>query len=155
MIFNFRGNPKGLNGRFNLRHKDLKVAILDKNNNEKKGFLSAIANLVVKSNSGKLPQDVMVEDVERDPTKSFFNLFWRGIEQGLKKTLIGINIDKTKKTVQKTVAGVKEMKQSVKEIGQEIKRSRPEKKEQPKPAEEKKKGFLKGVFKKKEKPEAE
>jgi hypothetical protein len=155
MIFNFRGNPKGLNGRFNLRHKDLKVAILDKNNNEKKGFLSAIANLVVKSNSGKLPQDVMVEDVERDPTKSFFNLFWRGIEQGLKKTLIGINIDKTKKTVQKTVAGVKDMKQSVKEIGQEIKRSRPEKKEQPKPAEEKKKGFLKGVFKKKEKPEAE
>ncbi|MDR6405141.1 MULTISPECIES: hypothetical protein [Chryseobacterium] len=155
MIFNFRGNPKGLNGRFNLRHKDLKVAILDKNNNEKKGFLSAIANLVVKSNSGKLPQDVMIEDVERDPTKSFFNLFWRGIEQGLKKTLIGINIDKTKKTVQKTVAGVKDMKQSVKEIGQEIKRSRPEKKEQPKPAEEKKKGFLKGVFKKKEKPEAE
>jgi hypothetical protein len=155
MIFNFRGNPKGLNGRFNLRHKDLKVAILDKNNNEKKGFLTAIANLVVKSNSGKLPGDVMIEEVERDPTKSFFNLFWKGIEQGLKKTLIGINIDKTKKTVQKTVAGVKDMKESVKEIGQEIKGSNPVKKEPSVPKEEKKKGFLKGVFKKKEKPETE
>ncbi|SIQ09336.1 hypothetical protein SAMN05880574_105107 [Chryseobacterium sp. RU37D] len=97
MIFNFRGNPKGLNGRFNLRHKDLKVAILDKKNQEKKGFLTAIANLVVKSDSGKLPQDVMIEDVERDPAKSFFNMFWKGIEQGLKKTLIGINIDKAPK----------------------------------------------------------
>jgi hypothetical protein len=38
-----------------------------------------------KTDSGKLPEDVQVEDVERDPTKSFFNLFWKGIEQGLKK----------------------------------------------------------------------
>ncbi|WP_415324573.1 hypothetical protein [Chryseobacterium sp. MMS23-Vi53] len=160
MIFNFNGNPKGLNGRFNLRHKDLKVAILDKNNNEKKGFLTAVANLLVKSNSGSLPSDVMVEDVERDPTKSFFNLFWKGIEQGLKKTLIGINVDKAKKTVENTKAkvqnvknDVKGMKQSVKEIGQEFKSSKTQK-EETKPAEEKeKKGFLKGVFKKKEKPE--
>jgi hypothetical protein len=38
MLFNFRGNPKGLNGSFNLKHKDLKIAVLDKNNREKKGF---------------------------------------------------------------------------------------------------------------------
>lgn len=92
MIFNFKGDPKGLNGSFNLRHKDLKVAILDKENREKKGLLSAVANLFVKSDSGKLPEDVKVEDLERDPTKSFFNLFWKGIEQGLKKTLIGVDI---------------------------------------------------------------
>ncbi|SDQ46727.1 hypothetical protein SAMN05421664_1712 [Chryseobacterium soldanellicola] len=155
MLFNFRGNPAGLNGRFNLRHKDLKVAILDKNNQTKKGVLTAIANLLVKSDSGKLPQDVIVEDVQRDPTKSFFNLFWKGIEQGLKKTLIGINIDKTKKTVQNTVSAVKEVKQSVKELKNEIKS--PEKNTAPKPAQEnkEKKGFLKNVFKKKEKPETE
>lgn len=92
MLFNFKGDPKGLNGSFNLKHKDLKVAILDKENREKKGLLSAVANLFVKSDSGKLPEDVKVEDVERDPTKSFFNLFWKGIEQGLKKTLIGADI---------------------------------------------------------------
>jgi hypothetical protein len=154
MLFNFKGNPKGLGGSFNLKHKDLKVAILDKNNQEKKGFLTAVANLLVKSDSGKLPEDVSVEDVERDPTKSFFNLFWKGIEQGLKKTLIGINIDKAKKSVENAKTTVKEvkkdvkgMKQSVKEIKQEIKKNSNEK-----PKEEKeKKGFLKGIFNKKEK----
>ncbi len=159
MLFNFRGNPKGLSGKFNLKHKDLKVTILDKDNNEKKGFLTAVANLLVKSDSGKLPEDVDVEDVERDPTKSFFNLFWKGIEQGLKKTLIGINIDNAKKTAAKaasTVKSVKEdvkvMKASAKEIGQAMKKN-PESK---KPKEDtEKKGFLKGVFKKKEKPETE
>lgn len=152
MLFDFKGNPAGLHGTFNLKHKGLKVAILDKNNKEKKGFLTAVANLVVKSDSGKLPENVTVENVERDPTKSFFNLFWRGIEDGLKKTLIGINIDKTKKTVEKTVSAVKEVKQSVKELKKEIKGSET-KKEEPQPEEVKKeKGFLKNVFKKKEKP---
>ncbi|WP_027378738.1 hypothetical protein [Chryseobacterium daeguense] len=162
MLFNFNGNPKGLRGRFNLRHKDLKVSILDKNNEEKKGFLSAVANLLVKSNSGRLPQDVIIEDVERDPTKSFFNLFWKGIEQGLKKTLIGINIDKAKKTVNNTISTVKDvkksvsgMKESVKEIGREIRKSPDHKETKPAGQEKEKKGFLKGVFRKKEKPEAE
>lgn len=128
MLFNFRGNPAGLRGSFNLRHKDLKVTVLDKNNHEKKGVLTAIVNLVVKSNSGKLPETVEIEDVKRDPTKSFFNLFWRGIEQGLKKTLIGINADKTEKKVKNTVSAVKDMKKSVKEISDEIKKKPKEKK---------------------------
>jgi hypothetical protein len=160
MLFNFRGNPKGLDGKFNLKHKDLKVTILDKENKDKKGFLTAVANLLVKSDSGKLPEDVDVEDVERDPTKSFFNLFWKGIEQGLKKTLIGINIDKAKKTVDKTAAAVKnvkqdvkEMKASAKEVGQAIKKN-PET-EKVKENDKEKKGFLKGVFRKKEKSETE
>lgn len=156
MLFNFRGNPKGLNGTFNLKHKDLKIAVLNKDNQQKKGVLTAIANLVVRSDSGNLPESVEVKDVERDPTKSFFNLFWKGIEQGLKKTLIGINVDKTEKKVKNAVSSVKEMKKSVKELKQEIKGSGT-KKEEPKPTEEKKekKGFLKNVFKKKEKPETE
>ncbi len=144
MLFNFRGNPKGLNGSFNLKHKDLKVAILDKENREKKGFLTAIANLLVKSDSGKLPEDVEVEDVERDPTKSFFNLFWKGIEQGLKKTLIGINIDTSKKG--------KDTKPFGKEA--ESKNDQEQKKEtavQQTAQQDEKKGFLKGIFKKKQK----
>ncbi len=157
MLFNFSGNPKGLNGKFNLKHKDLKVTILDKDNREKKGFLTAVANLLVKTDSGKLPEDVDVEDVERDPTKSFFNLFWKGIEQGLKKTLIGINIDKAKKTADKAAStvkqDVKEVKESAQEIGQAMKKN-PET-EKPKEKDPEKKGFLKGVFKKKEKSETE
>ena len=125
--------------------------MLDKNNREKKGFLTAVANLLVKTDSGKLPEDVQVEDVERDPTKSFFNLFWKGIEQGLKKTLIGINIDGAKKTVKNVKEDVKGMKQSVKELGQEIKNKPDQNKEEQPKKETEKKGFLKGIFKKKEK----
>lgn len=156
MLFDFKGNPSGLHGMFTLKHKDLKVTILDKNNNEKKGVLTAIANLVVRSNSGNLPEAVEVSGVERDPTKSFFNLFWKGVEQGLKKTLIGKNIDKTEKKVKNAVSSVKEMKKSVKELKEEIK-AKDVKKEEPKPQEDvkEKKGFLKNIFKKKEKPETE
>ncbi len=154
MLFNFKGNPKGINGTFNLKHKDLKIAILDKKNHEKKGVLTAVANLFIKSDSGKFPEEVTVENVERDPTKSFFNLFWRGIEDGLKKTLIGRNVDKTETTVKKAVSAVKDMKSSVNELKQEVKNAKDQKQHedaQPK----KKKGFLKNVFKKKETPETE
>jgi len=154
MLFSFKGNPAGLHGTFNMKHKDLKIAVLNKHNHEKKGVLTAVANLFLRTDSGSLPEAVSVEDVERDPTKSFFNLFWKGIEQGLKKTLIGKNVDKTEKTVKNAVSSVKEMKQSVKEIKQEINK---DKKDPPKPQEEKKekKGFLRNIFKKKENPETE
>ena len=51
--------------------------------------------MVVKSNSGRFPESVVVDNVKRDSTKSFFNLFWQGIQEGLKKTLIGKNVEKT------------------------------------------------------------
>lgn len=148
MVFNFKGNPAGLHGTFNLKHKDLKIAVLNKNNHEKKGFLTAVANVFLKSNSGNYPESVTVENVERDPTKSFFNLFWKGIEQGLKKTLIGKNVEKTEQKVKNAVSSVKEMKQSVKDIKEEMK----QKKNTPRPQEEKK-GFLQGIFKKKDNTE--
>ncbi|WEK68725.1 MAG: hypothetical protein P0Y62_12800 [Candidatus Chryseobacterium colombiense] len=154
MVFNFKGNPKGIHGTFNLKHKDLKIAILDKKNREKKGVLTAVANLFIKTDSGKFPEEVVVENVERDPTKSFFNLFWRGIEDGLKKTLIGKNVGKTETKVKKAVSAVKDMKSSVNELKQEVKNTKDQKQQddtQPK----KKKGFLKNVFKKKETPETE
>ncbi len=153
MLFNFKGNPKGLSGTFNLKHKDLKIAILDKKNHEKKGVLSAVANLFIKSDSGKFPEEVAVENVERDSTKSFFNLFWKGIEDGLKKTLIGVNVDKTETKVKKAVSAIKDMKSSVNELKQEVQNKKEEKQQENTPPKEKKKGFLKNVFKKKETPE--
>lgn len=160
MLFNFKGNPKGIGGTFNLKHKDLKISILDKNSKEKKGVLSAVANIFIKSDSGKFPESVVVEDVKRDPTKSFFNLFWKGIEDGLKKTLIGINVDKAEKTVEKTKNTVKDVKKTVKDVKTSVKEVEKEiakdvkpdhKKQAEKPRE--KKGIFKRVFNKKENPE--
>ncbi len=135
MLFNFKGNPKGIGGTFNMKHKDLKVSILDKKSKEKKGVLSAVANIFIKTDSGKFPEFVVVEDVERDPTKSFFNLFWKGIEDGLKKTLIGIDIGKTKKTVEDAKATVKDVRSSVKDVKNNISKaiSNPEKENEKKP----------------------
>lgn len=168
MLFNFKGDPKGIGGTFNIKHKDLKISILDKKSKQKKGFLSAVANVFIKTDSDKLPESVMVEGVERDPTKSFFNMFWRGVEDGLKKTLIGINIDKTKKTVEGAVNTVKNVKSGVKEVKSSVKQAKEDiskelsspktntpkdekKSEEPK----EKKGLFKKIFKKKETPETE
>lgn len=161
MVFDFKGNPKGIGGAFNLKHKDLKISILDKKSKEKKGFLSAVANVFIKTDSDKLPESVIVEGVERDPTKSFFNMFWKGVEDGLKKTLIGINIDKTKKTVEGAVKTVKDVKTSVKQAKEDISKElnspktnkSPEEKQTEEPKE--KKGIFKKIFKKKENPKTE
>ncbi|MNU12804.1 hypothetical protein D3C71_08350 [compost metagenome] len=168
MLFNFKGNPKGIGGTFNIKHKDLKISILDKNSKEKKGVLSAVANIFIKTDSGKFPESVVVEGVERDPTKSFFNMFWKGVEDGLKKTLIGINIDKTKKTVEGAVNTVKDVKSSVKDVKKSVKQAKEDiskemaspktnmPKEEKKPETPKeKKGLFKKIFKKKENPETE
>jgi hypothetical protein len=161
MLFNFKGNPNGIGGTFNIKHKDLKVSILDKDSKQKKGVLSAVVNIFVKSDSGKFPESVEVKDVERDPTKSFFNLFWKGIEDGLKKTLIGINVDKAKKTVEKTKESVKEVKSTVKDVKQSVKKAEKDiskvvstpKNEAEKSKE--KKGIFRKVFNKKEKTETQ
>ncbi|GGG45742.1 hypothetical protein [Epilithonimonas arachidiradicis] len=90
--FDFKGNNDIMNGKFRITHKDLKVTILDKNTKEKKKFLSAVANLVVKKDSKKFPESVDIY-VERNKQRSFFNFYWKGIEDGLKKSLLVIKID--------------------------------------------------------------
>ena len=112
--FNYSGNNTHIFGDMNMTHKDLKVSILDKETKQKKKFLSALVNLFVKSNSKKFPESVEV-DVRRDNTKSFFNLFWRGIEEGLKKTLISKKIEQKEEKIKKTVEKVKEIKKKVDE----------------------------------------
>ena len=142
--FNFHGNKNGLDGSFNMKHKDLKVSIL-KSGGEKNKILSAVANVFVKSNSGIYPESVVVDDVSRDATKSFFNLFWRGIEEGLKKTLIGKNVEKTEESLKKTVKEVKTKSEKAKEKVQTVKAVVKEKVLE-KPAEKKKENFFKRNF---------
>lgn len=90
--FDFKGNNDIMNGTFRIKNKDLKVNILDKNTKEKKKLLSAVVNLAVKSNSKQFPESVDIH-IERNKQRSFFNEFWKGIEDGLKKTLLIIKID--------------------------------------------------------------
>lgn len=89
--YDFKGNNDVMNGKFRITHKDLKVSLLDKDTKKKKKFLSGVANLLVKKDSQKFPDSVAIY-VERNKERSFFNFYWKGIEDGLKKTLLIIKI---------------------------------------------------------------
>lgn len=124
LIFDFKGSKHGIDGTLKMAHQNLKISIL-KQDGDKDKILSAIANVFVRTNSGNYPEFVTVENVERDKTKSFFNMFWRGIELGLKKTLIGKNAPKTeqsiKNTVENTKSALEQNKVELKETKAEVK----------------------------------
>ena len=107
-----------------MKHQNLKVFIL-KPTGEINKILSSVANIFIRTNSGKYPESVSVEKVQRDKTKSFFNLFWKGIEQGLKKTLIGKNVEETEKKVKNTVvttkATIEKNKKEIRKTKREVK----------------------------------
>lgn len=150
LIFDFKGNYNGLGGSLIMKHENLKVSVLKETGEENK-LLSAVANIFVRTDSGNYPESVEVEEVERDKTKSFFNLLWRGIEQGLKKTLIGKSAPKTEETIRKTVDNTKtaleENRKDLKETKVEVKQKVEAVKE--KVQETKQKGIFRKIFKKK------
>ena len=154
LIFNFNGTQHGINGTLKMVHQNLKIAIL-KQTGEKDKILSAVANIFVKTDSGNYPESVIVEEVQRDKTKSFFNLFWKGIEQGLKKTLIGKNAPKTEQSIKNTVENTKsaleqnkvELQQTKSEVKEKVKTVKG--KIQEKKEVVKEKGIFRNLFKKK------
>lgn len=86
--FNFSGNDDFMKGDFALKYHDMKVTFYRKNKPEKKNKLkSFIANLLIKNDSDNQNKTTAVE-VKRIPEKSFYNLLWRSIAEGLKKILI-------------------------------------------------------------------
>ncbi|MBP3839562.1 MAG: hypothetical protein J6D35_01190, partial [Chryseobacterium sp.] len=106
------------------------------------------ANIFVKTDSGKYPDSVPVDNIVRDPSKSFFNLFWKGIEEGLKKTLIGKNVENTEKKVKTTVENTKS---SLEQNRTEMKETKEEVKEKVQQTKEniKAKGVFRKIFRKK------
>lgn len=124
--FNLHGDKKTIAGTMAMNHTHVKIDLLKKDG-EKAKFLSSAANLLVKSNTGNQEKSATITGVQRDPTKSFFNLFWKGIEDGLKKILIGEKtlkeiasaketVNDVKKTTQEIKTGVHKMKRDLREI---------------------------------------
>lgn len=145
LTFDYNGNHSLLNGNMQMVHENLKVAILKKEGDKDK-LLSAAANLFIKTNSGEYPASVSVDNVERDHTKSFFNFFWQGLQEGLKKTLIGSGVEKKEETAKaaisttkQTIDNIKEKVQTVKEKELEVNEKKPQRKK------------TRGIFKRKEK----
>ncbi len=88
VYFNINGNDVDSKGDFALKYHDLKVSLYKKKDPKKKNKLkSAVANLLIKNDSDDKTKNVEVS-IKRTPEKSFYNFFWRNIEEGLKKVLI-------------------------------------------------------------------
>lgn len=90
--FSFKGDNYGAGGDMVMKYSNLKVDVLkrDKDSKEikKKGLTSLLANFIVKNDNPRNGDLRKVEPhYDRDSRKSFFNLVWKTIFIGMKKTL--------------------------------------------------------------------
>ena len=90
--FNFTGNDTTAGGNFVMKYNDLKIDVLkrDKDSKEikKRGLTSLAANIIVKNDNprnGDLRK--VTAHYNRDIHKSFFNLVWKTIFEGMKSTV--------------------------------------------------------------------
>ena len=87
--FKLTGNDYKATGNITFLYNDLKVELLkmDSSAMKKKNFMSILTNVFIKDAN---PKNGVVRsseiDYQRDITKSFFNLLWKSIFSGIKKT---------------------------------------------------------------------
>src|SRR5690606_41726254 len=88
LYFNFSGNRYTANGNFKMEYDDLKIKVIKYDNKKSVNKLvTFVANLFVISENEARENDVEVEKVERDTTKSFWKNICNFIMQGLKITM--------------------------------------------------------------------
>lgn len=86
--FDFTGNDQMSAGKFKVEYDDLKFTIYKKDDRKKKNkLLTFVAKIFVKKDTKDKLKEAEIE-VGRIPEKSFYNLFWRSIAEGLKKILV-------------------------------------------------------------------
>ena len=90
LTFNLTGDNYSAKGSETLLYEDLKIEVLklDSGDTKKKGFQTLLANALMK-NSNPTNGVTKTEEInyQRDITKSFFNLVWKSIFSGAKKTV--------------------------------------------------------------------
>ena len=91
--FRLEGSEAGARGTFTMRYHDLDVDLLEKEDDGalgKKHVTTLLADkFLLRSANPKPRQDVRnaQPEVERDPTKSFFNVVWKSIFTGVLQTV--------------------------------------------------------------------
>lgn len=84
--YNFYGNRNVAKGDMQMAYRNFKVNILKDGEDERKSFLSGLANLIIKNDL--INDDVEQENISvtRDKTKSFWNFLWLCIREGALST---------------------------------------------------------------------
>ena len=95
--FSFTGNDYNMNGNVKLLYDDLKIAVLQKDEEtkklEKRKLISFVANIIVKNSNPARRKDeprVIQVNNQRDTNRSIFHLAWKSLFKGIKETA-GIN----------------------------------------------------------------
>jgi hypothetical protein len=85
------GNAVQASGQMKMKYKNLKFKILRKDRLRINRLLSAIGNIFTNdgSDTDAFGYRYGTIDVERDPTKSFFNYVWISTQDGLLSTIVG------------------------------------------------------------------
>lgn len=97
--FDIKGNVNGASGTLVMKYKDLKIAVMKKDDEDhlkKSGIISFLANALLVKNAnpdGDEPLRVAHPSYQRPHDASFFNLMWKTVFEGL-KTSVGITKDK-------------------------------------------------------------
>lgn len=89
--FSIDGTDKNAVGDILFLYHDLKMELLKMDDEEelkKKGFLSFLANTLIKNENTSSTNKKQV-NYEREMTQSFFNLVWKTVFEGAKKTATG------------------------------------------------------------------
>lgn len=99
--FTIQGSDQGANGKIRFSYQDLKIDLLkekESGNTTKRPLLSLLANQLLIRTHNRLDDrkahEFLVRE-DRDPTKSFFNLIWKTLFEGLKSSA-GIRSKDTK-----------------------------------------------------------
>ncbi len=100
LTFNFNYTDRVSKGLMQVDYEDLHVIILNKNKESTNSIKTLIVNVFVK---GKIDQSQTkvqrsaVIDIERDRTKSIFNVWSKSVLDGLKRSMLGGFVRKDKK----------------------------------------------------------
>ena len=83
VYFNFKGNDYSATGNMDMNFKDFKVLLLKENSKKERKFINTIVNIFTKRKDKEKDKRTNTFSVVRDQNKSFFNLVWLCLKEGL------------------------------------------------------------------------
>lgn len=91
LYFTVSGDAISSSGDMKMKYEDFQFSVLKKNRLGINKFLTAIGKIFINDGSKTAADGFRygVIEVERDPTKSFFNYLWINVEDGTMSTLTG------------------------------------------------------------------
>ncbi|SHG13446.1 hypothetical protein SAMN05444483_10581 [Salegentibacter echinorum] len=88
MQFDYSGNKNKASGEMKLIYKDFKVEVLKNDGESKSGFLSALANLIIRNEATSEEKTQKNITATRTINKSFWNYLWKMVRNGALKSFL-------------------------------------------------------------------